>query len=170
MLSFVFTDAAVALVPSIALCVKFVRAHVQLHFRRWRQFHHDTLLIVLANGASGARKITKTSGGDYTEFCRHARKKSATCSQWDCWPMAKAHARRRIEVRGAPSRPRRQTGRADDCGSPLVKTAIAGGDPNWGRILAAAGPRRRRVQSRTMPKSGWVDKNVWAAEGRVLSA
>jgi len=23
--------------------------------------------------------------------------------------------------------------------SPLVKTAIAGGDPNWGRVLAAAG-------------------------------
>ncbi len=38
--------------------------------------------------------------------------------------------------------------------SPLVKTAIAGSDPNWGRILSAAGnagvafdPARRRYRS-----------------------
>ena len=29
--------------------------------------------------------------------------------------------------------------------SPLVKTALHGGDPNWGRILAAVGPERRAV-------------------------
>ena len=44
-----------------------------------------------------------------------------------------------IEVRGAPT-----DGAADRvartiANSPLVKTMFAGADPNWGRILAAAG-------------------------------
>jgi glutamate N-acetyltransferase/amino-acid N-acetyltransferase len=44
-----------------------------------------------------------------------------------------------IEVRGArSSRAARQVAAAI-ARSPLVKTAIAGADPNWGRILAAAG-------------------------------
>src|SRR2546421_742195 len=44
-----------------------------------------------------------------------------------------------IEVRGAPSdRAAEQVARTI-AGSPLVKTALAGADPNWGRILAAAG-------------------------------
>jgi glutamate N-acetyltransferase/amino-acid N-acetyltransferase len=30
--------------------------------------------------------------------------------------------------------------------SPSVKTALHGGDPNWGRILAAAGPLGRRAR------------------------
>ena len=32
------------------------------------------------------------------------------------------------------------------CESPLTKTALFGNDPNWGRILAAAGPGRRPVR------------------------
>ncbi len=44
-----------------------------------------------------------------------------------------------IEVRGAPSdRAADQIARTI-ANSPLVKTALAGADPNWGRILAAAG-------------------------------
>jgi glutamate N-acetyltransferase/amino-acid N-acetyltransferase len=44
-----------------------------------------------------------------------------------------------IEVRGAPSdRAAEQVARTIAT-SPLVKTALAGADPNWGRILAAAG-------------------------------
>ncbi len=45
--------------------------------------------------------------------------------------------------------------------SPLVKTAFAGGDPNWGRILAAAGragvpfdPNRLTLEVRTDPETG----------------
>jgi glutamate N-acetyltransferase/amino-acid N-acetyltransferase len=44
-----------------------------------------------------------------------------------------------IRVRGASSeRAAKQVARTI-AASPLVKTAIAGGDPNWGRVLAAAG-------------------------------
>ncbi|MFZ0818449.1 MAG: bifunctional glutamate N-acetyltransferase/amino-acid acetyltransferase ArgJ [Candidatus Acidiferrales bacterium] len=44
-----------------------------------------------------------------------------------------------IEVRGAPDNAAAKTVAQTIATSPLVKTALAGGDPNWGRILAAAG-------------------------------
>ncbi len=44
-----------------------------------------------------------------------------------------------IEVRGAPNDAAAKTVAQTIATSPLVKTALAGGDPNWGRILAAAG-------------------------------
>ena len=44
-----------------------------------------------------------------------------------------------IEVRGANTEPAAETIARTIANSPLVKTALAGGDPNWGRILAAAG-------------------------------
>ncbi len=44
-----------------------------------------------------------------------------------------------IEVRGAPSDRAAHDVARTIANSPLVKTALAGADPNWGRILAAAG-------------------------------
>jgi glutamate N-acetyltransferase/amino-acid N-acetyltransferase len=44
-----------------------------------------------------------------------------------------------IEVRGAPSDRAATRVAQTIAGSSLVKTALAGADPNWGRILAAAG-------------------------------
>jgi len=45
--------------------------------------------------------------------------------------------------------------------SPLVKTALHGGDPNWGRILAAAG--RSGVELDMSRVSIWIG-DVWVAE------
>jgi glutamate N-acetyltransferase/amino-acid N-acetyltransferase len=45
----------------------------------------------------------------------------------------------RIEVVGAPSEDAGQKVAERIATSPLVKTALYGGDPNWGRILSAAG-------------------------------
>ena len=44
-----------------------------------------------------------------------------------------------IEVRGAKSEPAARQIAQTIATSPLVKTAFAGGDPNWGRVFAAAG-------------------------------
>jgi glutamate N-acetyltransferase / amino-acid N-acetyltransferase len=44
-----------------------------------------------------------------------------------------------LEVRGLPSREAAYRIAKAIADSPLVKTAIAGGDPNWGRIISAAG-------------------------------
>lgn len=44
-----------------------------------------------------------------------------------------------ISVTGAPSRDDAERAARTIANSPLVKTAVHGGDPNWGRLIAAAG-------------------------------
>ena len=96
---------------------------------------NDTVLL-LANGASGVAVLTDA---DLALF--------ADALDFVCLNLAQAivrdgeGARRFVTVR--------VTGAVDGAGahaianviatSPLVKTAFAGGDPNWGRIMAAAG-------------------------------
>jgi glutamate N-acetyltransferase/amino-acid N-acetyltransferase len=94
---------------------------------------------VLANGASGARKITRAGSGDYAKFLAALEK---VCQALAIAIVADGEGATHvveIEVRGAPGdRAAAQVARTI-AGSPLVKTALAGADPNWGRILAAAG-------------------------------
>ena len=138
MLSFVVTDAAVA--PNI-----LDRALREVVGRTFNcitvdgdSSTNDTLLV-LASGASGARKIAQANGGDYTKFLAALEK---VCHALAIGIVADGEGATHvveIEVRGAPSdRAARQVAQTI-AGSPLVKTAIAGADPNWGRILAAAG-------------------------------
>jgi len=97
---------------------------------------NDTVAL-LANGQSGARAIT--GGSHYEKFGEALH---AVCKSLALAIVADGEGAQRvieIEVRGAPSE-----GGADQvartiANSPLVKTAVAGADPNWGRILAAAG-------------------------------
>jgi glutamate N-acetyltransferase/amino-acid N-acetyltransferase len=138
MLSFVFTDAAVA--PRV-----LDRALREVVARTFNCISVDgdsstnDTLLVLANGASGARKITKASGGDYSKFAATLEK---VCRALALGIVADGEGATHvveIEVRGAPSgRAAKQVAQTIAL-SPLVKTAIAGADPNWGRILAAAG-------------------------------
>jgi glutamate N-acetyltransferase/amino-acid N-acetyltransferase len=95
---------------------------------------NDTVLL-LASGASG---ITPRGAG-LAAF-------SAALMRL-CVSLAKQIARdgegatRLVEIRVTGARDAADAHRVAEriAGSPLVKTAIHGGDPNWGRILAAAG-------------------------------
>ena len=53
-----------------------------------------------------------------------------------------------LEVRGARSARDAQLSAHAIATSPLVKTALHGGDPNWGRILAAVGRSGARFSVR----------------------
>lgn len=96
---------------------------------------NDTVLL-LANGAAG---VAVETTADRAAF--HAGL-DAVC-------LALAHAIVRdgegatrfvtIRVTGAPDAAAATAVARTIATSPLVKTALAGGDPNWGRILAAAG-------------------------------
>ncbi len=137
MLAFVATDAAI----SPALLSRALRSVVAGTFNAITvdgdTSTNDTVAI-LANGASGARKIT-SEGADFRklrasleEVCRALALKIVEDGEG-------AQRVIEIEVRGAPSdRAADQVARTI-ANSPLVKTAFAGADPNWGRILAAAG-------------------------------
>jgi glutamate N-acetyltransferase/amino-acid N-acetyltransferase len=98
---------------------------------------NDTVAL-LANGASGAAPI-RSSGKNYKK-CLAALE--SVCRSLALQIVADGEGAQRvieIEVRGAPShRAAAQIARAIAT-SPLVKTALAGADPNWGRIFAAAG-------------------------------
>src|ERR1700732_5405559 len=138
MLSFVVTDAAVA--PRV-----LDRALREVAVRTFNCISVDgdsstnDTLLVLANGASGARKITQLSGGDYAKFVGALKKGCKTLAIGIVEDGEGATHVVEIEVRGAPSDRAATQVAQTIAGSALVKTAIAGADPNWGRILAAAG-------------------------------
>ena len=136
MLCFLTTDADI----SPGLLQSCLLASVERSFHRIT-IDGDTstndMVILLANGQAEAGKVTS----------RHGIARFQAALDRVCTSLAREIVRdgegasRFIEVRveGALSeKDARQIARTI-AGSSLVKTAIAGGDPNWGRILAAAG-------------------------------
>ncbi len=98
---------------------------------------NDTV-ILLANSESGARKIT-SENGDYRRFLAALED---VCKSLALAIISDGEGAQRvieIEVRGAPSVAAADKIARTIANSPLVKTAFAGADPNWGRMLAAAG-------------------------------
>jgi glutamate N-acetyltransferase/amino-acid N-acetyltransferase len=137
MLSFVATDAAI----SPALLQRALRRAVVPTFNSITvdgdTSTNDTLAI-LANGESGALKIAKENN-DYKKFCAALE---SICRSLALAIVADGEGAQRvieIEVRGASSDRDADKVARTIANSPLVKTALAGADPNWGRILAAAG-------------------------------
>jgi glutamate N-acetyltransferase/amino-acid N-acetyltransferase len=131
MLSYVLTDAK----------IDFVSLDKALRYAVDRSFHCMTIdgdtstndtLAVLANGASGIAPSTEAFTAQLTDVCQ---------------TLAKAIARDgegatkfvELTIEGAPSDDAaREIGRTI-ARSPLVKTAIYGCDPNWGRLICAVG-------------------------------
>ena len=138
MLSFVVTDAAVEpAVLDVALRDVVSRTFNSITVDG-DSSTNDTLLV-LANGASGARKITEASGADYTKFLAVLEDVCKSLAIGIVEDGEGATHLVEIEVRGALTDAAAKKV-AETIGlSALVKTAIAGADPNWGRIPAAAG-------------------------------
>ena len=136
-LAFVVTDAAIA--PSLLQRI--------LHDVVSRTFNsisvdgdtstNDTLLV-LANGAAGAPSIS--AGSKAHRLFRAALEE--VCGSLARQIVADGEGAQRvieIEVRGAKTDSAARKIAETIATSPLVKTAFAGADPNWGRIFAAAG-------------------------------
>jgi len=133
-LCYILTDAAVA--P--AELNKALRAAVAVSYNRLTvdgdMSTNDTMLV-LANGASGVKVGPKNRAQfqrALTEVCQSLAKQIARDGEG---------AKKFIEIRVEGARNEAeaaQIGRSI-ANSNLTKTAIAGSDPNWGRILCAAG-------------------------------
>jgi glutamate N-acetyltransferase/amino-acid N-acetyltransferase len=98
---------------------------------------NDTVLA-LASGAAGNPALLQ-AGRRERPFVEALR---AVCRALALDIVADGEgARRMLEVAVSGARSRRDADRIARAiaNSPLVKTALAGGDPNWGRILSAAG-------------------------------
>lgn len=143
MLAFITTDAAIdphLLRECLAECVE-------------RSFNSLTVdgdmstndsVIVLANAMSGCKPIIK--GSEAFDIFDEAL--GMVCTE-----LAKAVARdgegatKYVEIRvtGAATRDDAKRAAMAIANSPLVKTAIFGEDPNWGRVLCAAGRSGVRI-------------------------
>jgi glutamate N-acetyltransferase / amino-acid N-acetyltransferase len=138
MLAFVVTDAAV---PPRVLD-RALREVVERTFNSITvdgdSSTNDTLLV-LANGASGAKPIAQAKGPEYAKFVVALEHVCRTLALGIVEDGEGATHVVEIEVRGAPSDAAAKQVAQTIALSSLVKTAIAGADPNWGRILAAAG-------------------------------
>jgi glutamate N-acetyltransferase / amino-acid N-acetyltransferase len=104
---------------------------------------NDTLLV-LANGASGVTP----KGADLALFEEGLR---AVCADLARMIVADGEGATKVfevRVRGAASAADARLAARTITNSNLVRTAIHGADPNWGRILAAAGRSGARVDDR----------------------
>jgi glutamate N-acetyltransferase/amino-acid N-acetyltransferase len=137
MLAYVLTDATV----HPYLLRRLLREAVQESFNAISvdgdQSTNDTVLL-MASGAAGGRAMLQT-GRHEQPFVDALR---AVCRALALDIVHDGEGARRvleIEVSGARSRDAADRVARSIANSPLVKTALAGGDPNWGRILSAAG-------------------------------
>ena len=94
--------------------------------------------VILANGMAGNPEISE-EGEDFTRFCEALRE----VNTWLAMHMAAdgegAHALLEVIVEHASSHEQAVTISKSVITSSLVKTAVAGHDANWGRILCAMG-------------------------------
>jgi glutamate N-acetyltransferase/amino-acid N-acetyltransferase len=154
MLAFIATDAAI----SPALLSRALKAAAGTTFNSITvdgdTSTNDTV-AVLANGQSGARTISKVGGADYKSFFAALER---VCQSLALAIVEDGEGAQRvieIEVRGASSDRAADRIARTIANSPLVKTAFAGADPNWGRILAAAG--------RSGVLFDWQRTDIWIA-------
>jgi len=98
---------------------------------------NDTLLV-LANGAAGNAPLVPASA-DGRRFGRELAAVMADLADMVVADGEGASKRVRITVQGATSDVAARRVAQSVARSSLVKTALYGGDPNWGRIVCAAG-------------------------------
>jgi len=91
-----------------------------------------------ANGAAGAPQIASTSKA-HRQFTAALEQVCGSLAQQIVADGEGAQRVIEIDVRGARTETAARKIAETIATSPLVKTAFAGGDPNWGRIFAAAG-------------------------------
>lgn len=136
MLAFILTDASVG-APYLQ---RILRAAADASFNRITvdgdTSTNDTV-IVLANGRSGVAVGPRTAAGSFfqaglTELCENLARMIVRDGEG-------AKKLVTIHVRGARTEAAADRIARAIANSPLVKTAMAGCDPNWGRILCAAG-------------------------------
>lgn len=144
MLAFLLTDAAVA-APVLR---RLLRRASDASFNRVTvdgETSTSDMALLFANGRAGHPELRSDSGPD-------ARRLAGALEEL-CLELAHAIVRDgegatkfvTVEVRGARSAAQAERAARRIARSPLVKTALFGADPNWGRILQTLGAGRVEV-------------------------
>jgi len=130
-LAFVMTDAVVP--PAVLRTA--LKQGIERSFNRISVDGDTSTNDTVAVFANGASKVTPAAKA----FAEALAEVLASLAQQIVKDGEGAHKFVTIEVRGAASDLAAEKIARSIANSPLVKTAIAGSDPNWGRILSAAG-------------------------------
>jgi glutamate N-acetyltransferase/amino-acid N-acetyltransferase len=107
---------------------------------------NDTVLLL----ASGASTVNLTAGGVAKKFAEALRCVCASLAEQIVRDGEGAKHLVRLQIAGAKSVDEARTIARSIANSPLVKTAWAGCDPNWGRILSSVGKSGIAVDPETI--------------------
>ena len=139
MLSFVFTDAPIAAPALQAIVSATVVDTFNAVTVDGDTSTSDTLLAFATGAAPGAPKITRASDPRLKGFRAAFAQVLANLSEQIARDGEGARKLVEIIVEGAVSKRSARRIAMSIANSPLVKTAIAGEDANWGRVVMAVG-------------------------------
>ena len=139
MLSFVFTDAPIAAGALQALLSGTVVDTFNAVTIDGDTSTSDTLLVFATGAAQGAPQISKASDPRLKAFRKAFESVLANLAEQVARDGEGARKLVEIVVEGATSKKSARRVAMSIANSPLVKTAIAGEDANWGRVVMAVG-------------------------------
>jgi glutamate N-acetyltransferase/amino-acid N-acetyltransferase len=141
MLSFIFTDAPIAPAALQALLKSGVEDTFNAVTIDGDTSTSDTLLAFATGAAAehGAPKISRTSDPHLKAFTKAFHQVLANLAEQVARDGEGARKLVEITVEGAKSKASARKIAMSIANSPLVKTAIAGEDANWGRVVMAVG-------------------------------
>ena len=135
MLGLIITDAALTPEDAQQLLAEATEVSFNCVSVDGHMSTNDTVLL-LANGAADAEPLTgknlEACGQALTQACQSIAHEIADDGEGATHII-------RIDVSGAENRDEARRVARTVADSPLVKTAVSGADPNWGRIVSAAG-------------------------------
>jgi glutamate N-acetyltransferase/amino-acid N-acetyltransferase len=136
LLSFVVTDASI----SPAVLKKLLKHAVNRSFNRISidgdTSTNDTVLLLASGRAGHPQETDITAAAPFAELLNRLLEDLAQQLVADGEGVTRVY---RVAVEGAASPREARQAAATVATSPLVKTAMAGADVNWGRIMAALG-------------------------------
>jgi glutamate N-acetyltransferase / amino-acid N-acetyltransferase len=135
MLGFLLTDARVDPADLAPILGRAVEGSFNCISVEGHESTNDTVLL-LASGESGGPHL---KGADLDAFAAEIESTCVELARMIPGDGEGATHRITIDVEGARDREEARTIARAVADSPLVKTAIHGADPNWGRIVSAAG-------------------------------
>jgi glutamate N-acetyltransferase/amino-acid N-acetyltransferase len=148
MLAFVFTDAAIAAPALQALLAKSVERSFNCITVDSDTSTSDTLMLFATGAATkrGAPAISDAADARLNAFKRALDKLLLDLAQQVVRDGEGARKFIEIKVEGAKSRKAAKRIAMSIANSPLVKTAAAGEDANWGRIVMAVGKAGEKAE------------------------
>lgn len=139
MLSFIFTDAAIDAPTLQSLLKKGADDSFNCVTVDGDTSTSDTLLMFATGQAKGAPRITDARDPALTAFRRALNLVLTDLAQQVARDGEGARKLVEVQVTGAANAQAAKRIAASIANSPLVKTAVAGEDANWGRVVMAVG-------------------------------